>query len=129
MISKTNLMLFTTALVSISTSIAMDKDLYKMTIDNQLYAKMFLNVPNPDKLTDQSPYPYVKGRSTKTFLLTQEEKDNQSIAISGGHPYDKMQLPIEKKETRFVIKSHPQAAKIILEDDSKKIIHELWILC
>ncbi len=77
-----------------------------MTIENQLYSKMFLNVPNPNTITDQSPYACVKGRKTRTFLLSPEEIANQTIAIPGGYPSNKEQLPIEKKETRFIIKNH-----------------------
>jgi hypothetical protein len=127
--TKTNLMLFAAVTLSAGSAIAMDQQPYTMTIQNKLYAKMFLNVPNPKTLTDSSPYAFVEGRETKTFLISPEEIGNQSIAIPGGWPSNNMQLPINKKDTHFIIKNHPEDHnKIILEDNSKNIISELFIL-
>ena len=127
--TKTNLILFTVMTLSTGTVVAMEKEFYKMTIENQFYAKMFLNVEDPNLLTSKSPYPYVKGRKTKTFLLSQKEIANQSIAFPSHWPSNKVNLPIEKKETYFTIKKHPtDNNKTIVEDDSKKIIAELLIL-
>ena len=110
---------------------AMEKELYKMKIENQLYSKIFLNVPNPSKLTDKPPYPFVKGRKTKKFLLWQEDIANQTIAFPGGQPCNKVQLPIETECTHFIIKHHPEdRQKIILEDaTSKKILSEITLQC
>lgn len=124
--TKTNLIIFTIMTLSTGTVVAMEENFYKMTIENQFYAKMFLNVQDPDLLTDKSPYPYVKGRKTKTFLLSEKEITNQSIAFPSHWPSNKVNLPIEKKETYFTIKNHPtDYNKTIVEDDSKKIIAEL----
>lgn len=124
--TKTSLMLFTAMTLSAGTIGAMDKQFYKMTIENQLRTKMFLNVPNPKTLTDQSPYPYIKAQKTKEFFLSQEEITNQSIAFPAGWPSDKVQLPIDKKETHFIIKDN--GSKIVVEDNSKNTISELFIV-
>jgi hypothetical protein len=123
--------LFLCATLSTGAIYGMQDQFYKMTIENQLYAKMFLNVPNPAMLTDQSPYPYIKSGKTKTFLLSQEEIANQTIAFPGGYPSNKVQLPIEAKETHFIIKKNPECwQKTIVEDaSSKKVISELMVLC
>jgi hypothetical protein len=127
--TKTNLMLFVAMTLSTGLITAMEGGFYKMTIENQLHPKMFLNVEDPNFLTDQSPYAYVRGHKTKTFLLSSKEIAHQTIAIPGGYPVNKVQLPIEKKETRFIIKDAPDhRQKLIIEDDSKNIIAELIVL-
>ena len=126
--TNNNLILLTVIILSTGAVVAME-EFYKMTIENQFYAKMFLNVENPDLLTDKSPYAYVKGKKTKSFLLSQKEIAKQSIAFPSHWPTNKVQLPIDKKETYFTIKKHPtDNNKTIVEDDSKKIIAELLVI-
>jgi hypothetical protein len=102
----------------------------EITIKNELFCEIFLNVKNPSLITSKSPYPFVKGGRSKTFLIHDEEKEHQSLAFPNGYPSDIVKLPIEKNKTYFTIKKHPQEfQKIIVEDsESKKVISELLIL-
>ena len=120
MVSTKTLLLIAVAL-SACTIGAMEK-YSEMTIKNELYCNIFLNVQNPNLLTDKSPYPFVKRGKSKTFLLHEEEKEHQTLAFPNGYPSNTVKLPIEKHPEEF--------QKIIVEDsESKKVISELIILC
>jgi hypothetical protein len=103
---------------------------YKVTIQNELFCKAFLNVPNPKLLTNQSPYPYVTERTTETFLIHEDEKSNQTLVFPNGWPANTVTLPIDKHSTSFTIKKDPtEVQKVIVEEsESKKIIAEILIL-
>jgi hypothetical protein len=128
---KTNLILFIMA-VTLSTTavIAMEKELkeiYTMTIVNELPSRIFLNAKDPEFLTNQSPYAFVEGCSSKTFFLnSQKQKDNQTLALPGCVPPNKVKLPINKELTRFIIRKNN--GKTIVEDNSYNLIAELTIL-
>jgi hypothetical protein len=108
----------------------MEEQHYTMTIKNELFCKIFLNVKNPNSLTSQSPYPSIEGQTSKTFLVNEEEKAHQTLAFPNGYPCDTVKLPIEKNKTYFTIKKHPTEWQKVLveEDDSQKIIAELLVL-
>jgi len=127
MIKKVKPVLFMAIILSIKTINAMEI-FSTMTIENQLNCPLYLNVPNPDLLTDQSPYPFIKAKKTQTFLLTPQEKTDQSIAFPS-HVPNKILLPINAKETHFIIKNDPfDRNKIIVNDNFNKIISELIVL-
>ncbi len=120
---------FLIATVLSSCILSASEPFYKVTIKNELFCKAFLNVPNPNLLTDKSPYPYVKKEKTKTFLIHENEKSNQTLVFPNGWPSSIVQLPIEKPSTFFTIKRHPieRQAIIIEESESKKVIGEILI--
>ena len=104
---------------------------YKITINNQLDDKLYLNVKNPNTLTDSSPYFYIKPRDDKILLLHKTEL-NQSIAFPGGYPTNKVELAIShKKGTSFTIKRDENRSKILVIENSpnvsNKILAEIWI--
>jgi hypothetical protein len=125
-----NIQLLITMALSASILNAMESQ-YQMTIKNELFCKIFLNTTDPRSLTSQSPYPFIEGQTSKTFLINEKEKTNQALTFPNGYPSDTVRLPIEKDKTCFTIKQHPQEWQkvIVQEDESKKIISELIILC
>jgi hypothetical protein len=96
---------------------------YLVTIQNKSAHKLFLNATDPSSLTNISPYACVERNTTKKFLISEEQKDHQTVTFPNAS--NTIGLPINTQKPHFTIKNSGFWDATIVNAISKEEIGQL----